>query len=134
MIYLLDVNSLLALGIKQHQFRPRVRKWLLSLKAIGNPQLATCSITELGFIRIASQVAEYGFTVEQAKEELKRLKASNGYGFTFINDGNDISKLPSWVKLPKHTTDGHLAELARANGALLATLDANIPNSYLIPT
>jgi predicted nucleic acid-binding protein len=133
MTYLLDVSTLIALGIKQHQFRPRVRQWLLSLAATGTPQLATCSITELGFVRIASQVAEFGFTVKQASEELIRLKASNGFDFTFIHDGNDISRLPSWVKLPRHTTDGHLAELASSNGAILATLDANIPGSFLIP-
>jgi len=133
MRYLFDVSSLLALGVKEHQFRPRVSKWLLSLAAIETPQLATCSITELGFVRIASQVAEYGFTVEQAREELSNLKISKNYDFAFIADGNDVSNLPDWVKLSKHTTDGHLAELAKAHGCTLATFDENIPGSFVIP-
>jgi hypothetical protein len=44
-----------------------------------------------------------------------------------------ISTLPSWVKSPAQTTDGHLLQLAKANGAVLATLDAGIPGAYLIP-
>jgi len=50
-----------------------------------------------------------------------------------IPDGHDVSYLPGWVKAPKQVTEGHLSHLAKANGALLATLDENIPGSYLIP-
>jgi hypothetical protein len=35
--------------------------------------------------------------------------------------------------MPKQITDGHLSRLANRNGATLATLDENIPDSYLIP-
>jgi len=38
-----------------------------------------------------------------------------------------------WVKTPKQITDGHLAQLAKANGAILATLDGRIPGAFLIP-
>lgn len=133
MRYLLDVSTLLALGIQEHQFNPRVEAWLLSIAADEKPQLTTCSITELGFVRIASQT-EFGFTVEEAKEELAKLKRSKNYDFAFIKDGNDMSKLPDWVKGHRQTTDGHLAQLAKSNDAVLATLDGKIPNSFLIPT
>jgi hypothetical protein len=53
--------------------------------------------------------------------------------FTFIPDGQDISHLPRWVKTAKQTTDGHLAQLAGANSAVLATLDRRIPQAFLIP-
>jgi len=96
-------------------------------------QLATRSITELGFVRIVSQISAYNISLEQAREELKLLKVSQNYDFQFVADANDISHLPNWVKLAKHTTDGHLAELARANGAELATFDAHIPRCFLIP-
>jgi hypothetical protein len=43
------------------------------------------------------------------------------------------SYLPGWIKAPKQITDSHLSKLASANGAVLATLDENIPESYLIP-
>jgi hypothetical protein len=51
-----------------------------------------------------------------------------------IADTHDISHLPEWVKTPKQITDGHLLQLARANGAVLATLDRRIPGAFLIPT
>ncbi|MBK6723069.1 MAG: hypothetical protein IPG58_07255 [Acidobacteria bacterium] len=61
------------------------------------------------------------------------MKRSTILNFTFISDQNDISNLPAWVKSHKQATDGHLAELAKSNGAILATLDENISGSFLIP-
>jgi predicted nucleic acid-binding protein len=133
MRYLLDVNALLALGIKQHQFNHRVETWIAGLSSTLQPTLATCSITELGFVRIASQVSAYGFTFAQARDELLQLKQSTVYDFKFLVDSDDISKLPTWVKTGKNTTDGHLAQLAKSQGAILATLDEKIPDSFLIP-
>jgi uncharacterized protein len=134
MIFLLDVNTLLALGVVQHEFHDRVAKWLVDLAKNGIPELAGCSITELGFVRVLSQAQQYRVTVAQAREILLLLKASKSIRYTFIADGLDISGLPKWVKTPKQTTDGHLAALARANGARLATLDGKIPGSFLIPS
>ena len=133
MRYLLDVNALIALGITRHQFRGRVQTWMASLATNITPKLATCSITELGFLRIVSQIPAYNVTLEQAKTHLSLLKASQAYDFKFLADDNDVSKLPLWVKSSKQTTDGHLAELAKANGCTLATLDENIPGAFLIP-
>jgi uncharacterized protein len=128
--YLLDVNALVALGFSHHEFHDRVAAWLDAQKF---PPLATCSITELGFVRVLAQVPAYGFTVIQARTLLLRLKKSKIVTFTFLADGHDISHLPSWVKTPKRTTDGHLLELASANVAVLATLDEKIPGAYSIP-
>jgi predicted nucleic acid-binding protein len=131
--YLLDVNSLLALGVLHHEFHERVATWVIRLARKGLPNLATCSITELGFVRVLGQAQQYRFSVLQARELLLQLKANETIRCSFISDGQDISHLPRWVKSPKQTTDGHLAELARANGAQLATLDGKIPGSFLIP-
>ncbi len=133
MRYLLDVNALIALGITRHEFRDRVRNWIASLSTDGTPELATCSITELGFVRIVAQIAVYDVTLEQAKTQLSLVKASETYDFRFLVDDNDVSKLPAWVKSPKQTTDGHLAGLANANGCILATLDEKISGAFLIP-
>ncbi len=133
MRYLLDVNALIALGITRHEFRDRVRDWVASLSADGSPELATCSITELGFVRIIPQIREYDVTFEQARTQLSLLKASKVYDFKFLVDDNDVSELPTWVKSSKQTTDGHLAGLANANGCILATLDESISGAYLIP-
>jgi hypothetical protein len=131
--YLLDVNSLLALGVLHHEFHQRVAGWVARLAKSGNPLLATCSITELGFVRVLGQAQQYSFSVIQARELLLRIKASETIRCVFIPDGHDISHLPKWVKSPKQTTDGHLVELARANGAQLATLDGKISGSFFIP-
>jgi len=130
MIYLLDVNALVALGFISHEFHPRIAHWILSNRSA---QLASCSITELGFLRVLAQAPAYGFTVAQARSLLLRLKEARTHPLEFIADVHDVSHLPGWAKAPKQITDGHLSELAKANGAVLATLDENIPGSYLIP-
>ena len=93
--------------------------------------LLTCSITELGFIRVLAQASAYGLTMTQTRTLLVRLKATAP--LIFIADGHDASHLPGWVKAPKQITDGHLRQLAEANGGALATLDGRIPGAYLIP-
>jgi predicted nucleic acid-binding protein len=132
MTYLLDVNALVALGYLQHEFHPRVAAWLNSHVA-SSRTLATSSITELGFVRVLAQTPFYGFTVTQARDLLLRLKAEPVLAFTFIADDQDISSLPSWAAKPVSLTDGHLAQLAKASGAILATLDRKIPGSFVIP-
>jgi predicted nucleic acid-binding protein len=129
----LDVNALLALAVWEHEFHPRVANWVERLASRGVPELATCSITELGFVRVLGQAQQYGSSVAQARELLLHLKGSKGIRCTFISDDRDISGLPKWVRTPKQTTDGYLAELAKANGAVLATLDHQIPGAFVIP-
>lgn len=130
MTFLLDVNALVALGFAHHEFHERVARWI---KAQKFPPLATCSITELGFVRVLSQAPVYGFTVAEARGVLLRLKKSTIVPFLFIADDHDIAHLPAWAKTPKQTTDGHLVRLAVAHGAVLATLDQKIPGGQLIP-
>jgi hypothetical protein len=130
MIYLLDVNALVALGFINHEFHDRLAAWVQSQ---NSPNLASCSITELGFIRVLAQAPAYGFTVTQARTLLLRLKEVRISPLQFILDEHDVSHLPAWVRTPKQITDGHLSKLATANAAVLATLDENIPGSYLIP-
>lgn len=135
MIYLLDVNALVALGFMNHEFHARLASWVRSQVSPNqvSPKLASCSITELGFVRVLAGAPAYGFTVIQARTLLLRLKGARASSFTFISDEHDISELPSWVRAPRQITDGHLSKLASANHAVLATLDESIPGSYLIP-
>jgi hypothetical protein len=130
MKYLLDVNALVALGLVQHEFHRRVAYWV---RADRPPALATCAITELGFVRVLAQASAYSFTIAHARALLLRLKESKVLQLTFVPDDHDISHLPGWVKTAKQTTDGHLLQLANANGGVLATLDERIPGAYLIP-
>jgi len=134
MKYLLDVNALVAFGFFDHVFHEQLSRWVRSLAAAQrNDELATCAITELGFVRILSQAPQYGLTVSQATLLLGRMRNEGDVRFSFVADDQDASRLPGWVKAPKQITDGHLVQLANANGALLATLDRNIPGAFLIP-
>jgi hypothetical protein len=127
MRYLLDVSALIAYGFRQHGFHDRVGAWIRSRRG---DSFLTCSITELGFVRVLGNVRSYGMNVAEARSLLTGLKA---LPLEFIPDGNDISSLPNWVKSPAQTTDGHLVQLASANGAVLATLDEGISGAFLIP-
>ena len=129
MIYLLDVNALLALGVIHHQFHQRVSLWARRVPG----SLATCSITELGFVRILAQTPEYGVDFRQACLLLRRMISSAQYDFTFLSDDHGVTHLPAWVNSAKQSTDGHLAQLAQAKGGILATLDRKIPESLFIP-
>ncbi len=133
MRFLLDVNSLLALGVFDHEFHPRVAAWLARHSSDGKPELATCSITELGFVRVLGQAQQYSLSIPQARELLLQLKNSKAVEWTFIHDDHDISRLPRWVKTPRQTTDGHLVELAKSHKSAFATLDRGIPGAFVIP-
>jgi hypothetical protein len=129
--YLLDVNALVALGFQEHEFFERVVSWVQSLRS-GEDEFATCATTEIGFLRVLA-LPQYGGSIEESKAILQRLKSSSGIGFFFVADDQDASQLPNWVKTPKQVTDGHLVQLARAHGAMLATLDGKIPGAFVIP-
>ncbi len=108
MTYLLDLNSLIALGFGEHAFHGRVAAWVRGLVSKGKPGLATCAITELGFVRVLARVPQYGFTVAQALSLLHRLKAGRRLQLAFIGGDHDVSRLPAWVRTARQTTDGHL--------------------------
>jgi predicted nucleic acid-binding protein len=105
MKYLLDVNALVALGFLEHQFHNRVTNWINDLISKGVPEVASCSITELGFIRVLAQAPQYNVSVEQARILLTRLKINKTLKFIFVVDDQEVSKLPAWVKTAKQTTE-----------------------------
>ncbi len=129
MIWLLDVNALLAFGLAQHEFHDFVSAWA---KAQDSPALATCPITELGFVRILAQANTYGVSLKEARTLLLHLKRREK--LAFIPDDLDISHLPAWVRTSAQSTDGYLVQLARSHGATLATLDRKIPGAFVVPT
>ena len=130
MKYLLDVSALIAYGFRQHGFHGRVGAWIRSRTG---DRFLTCSITELGFVRVLGNFRTYGMDVVRARELLLDLKARSALPLEFIPDANDLAFLPAWVKTPPQVTDGHLVHLAKSNGAILATSDKGIPGAYLIP-
>jgi predicted nucleic acid-binding protein len=132
-IYLLDINALLALVFVEHEFHVRVGDWIGKLLVDADSKLATCAITELGFVRIASTVPAFGLTYGQARACLAHLKSDSKTRFVFLSDNLGVDRLPPWVKTGKQITDGHLVELARIHGSKLATCDRKIPGALLIP-
>jgi predicted nucleic acid-binding protein len=129
--YLLDVNALLALAHASHVHHARVSAWVAKLGR--DHVLATCSITELGFVRIAPQ-ARLSPHVAASRDLLARLRASTRPPFVRLVDDLGADSLPPWADTPASTTDGHLSALAAERDAQLVTLDEGIPGSLLIPT
>jgi predicted nucleic acid-binding protein len=92
MKYLLDANALISLGFLGHEFHRRMSTWVATL----DPELATCAIAELGFVRVLAAAPAYGITIAQARQILEQLKKARR--FEFLVDDHDISRLPRWVE------------------------------------
>ena len=133
-MYLLDVNALLAMQYRTHVHHARVDAWAAQMYAEreqGKIVFATCPITELGFVRIASGKAGHSASVDSARSDLHTLKSRQK--MLFIPDEIPARRLPAWVRKSEQTTDGYLLALAKAQGGYLATLDRFIPGAVLIP-
>jgi predicted nucleic acid-binding protein len=124
MKYLLDVNALIALGYKQHVFHAITSRWA------ERKSLLTCSISELGFVRVLTQLPEADFSVMICREMLAKMKRERR--MSQIADMQSAVDLPPWVKTPRQITDGHLLALAEASSVSLATLDEGIPGAFVI--
>jgi predicted nucleic acid-binding protein len=108
----------------------RAESWI---SALGRgDRLATCAITELGFVRVAPQ-AGLAPDLGRAVTLLTAIKKSRRPGWTFLADRVGADALPPWVNAPLQTTDGHLMALANSHGAKLATFDESIPGAFPIP-
>jgi len=128
--YLLDVNALLALAHQDHADHEKASLWYKET-ADGASAFLTCPITELGFLRVSLQ-AGLSRNLDAAQETLSGMKKSSRVPFDFVPDSVAIDKLPSYVCTPAQLTDGYLLQLAKANSAKLATLDAGIPGALRI--
>jgi predicted nucleic acid-binding protein len=133
-IFLLDVNVLLALRYRTHVHHGRVSSWASRVRPESEKNdvlFATCPITELGFVRIGGGTAAYASTLDAAKSDLSMLMSTEH--MLFIPDNLGTNHLPGWVRKSAQTTDGYLLALAKSHGGHLATLDRFIPDAVLIP-
>jgi hypothetical protein len=88
MMFLLDVNVLLAMEYPKHVHHARVRTWVSQLHAESGRDhvvFATCPITELGFVRVASGKAGLAASMALARSGLRTVKSSQN--MLFIPDG-----------------------------------------------
>ena len=96
MIYLLDVNALVALGFINHEFHDRV--------AFGSshiqPAWRVAQSPSSDLCACSPKAPACGFTLAQARTLLLRLKSARASRLTFIPDEHDVSHLPDWVKAP----------------------------------
>jgi predicted nucleic acid-binding protein len=130
--YLLDVSALVALGFRRHVYHERVAERERKRTLLEIPEFAACPITELGFVPTVAHPA-YERSVSTGKELMRDLKSAKSVRFTRLPDELDASALPEWVATAKQASDGHLLQLAKANGLVFATPDEKIPGAYLIP-
>lgn len=133
MIYLLDVNVLVAWGWSDHVDHARAARWIASVRKRKPDRLLTSAIPELGFVRVSVQRTNARITVNEAAETLKGMLASLGASHAFLPDDAPTLTFPEWCQQGSRTTDAHLFRLAETHGAMLATLDEAIPGSFLVP-
>ena len=124
MRYLLDVSTLVARLTKDHVHHARVKAWA------KDHELAICPITEIGFLRVATQAI--GLEMNEARRLLSGWTNQSKPRFVPC----DIRALDGVAALDGiHTTDYYLANLAEEHGLRWATLDAssNHPAAFVIP-
>jgi predicted nucleic acid-binding protein len=116
-IYLLDVNILIAAIWRDHQDQRRVEAWL------RGKQTATCPISELGFLRISSGDT-FPFQAEPAACRNALSEFVRKHRCRFIPD--DFSPQKIAAQSSRQFTDLYLAELAEKHRMRLVTLDTRI--------
>ena len=126
MIYLLDVNALIALADPAHQHHARVQKWFHE-RAVGDGW-ATCPLTENAFLRIVGNPSfpSIDATPQTIREFLETLCSWPGH--QFWSDSLSLRNMRRFPTLDtsKPLTDHYLLGLAAEHEGCLATLDARI--------
>src|SRR5262245_14852351 len=116
MRYLLDVNVLVAAMVRSHVNHSLVDRW------VEGKSIVTCPLSELGFLRVATNSRIYGIRMEAARAALDEFLRSTRAAF--IPD--DLPALKSEAHTSGQITDLYLAALAAKNKVKLATLDTEI--------
>ena len=119
MTYLMDINVLLAAIWKEHPQHGRADQWL------SGKNLATCPISELGFLRI-STLPKGPFRSGMPAARLLLEGFLETWKPQFVNI--DLPPLHSKPAISDKVTDFYLADIAGKNGMKLATFDMGIPH------
>ncbi|MGH7995119.1 MAG: TA system VapC family ribonuclease toxin [Opitutaceae bacterium] len=130
--FLLDVNTLLALAWPNHvQHRP-ANEWFERESKRG---WGTCSVTQIGFVRICSHPAfEHHVSTQEALQKLKEIAAVPGHSFwPGPADGcasESLGHVAPRILTHGMVTDGFLAGVAKFNGGKLATFDKALARAF----
>lgn len=125
MRFLLDVNALIALGYKNHVFHKRVAGW-----AKGK-SLATCSIVELGFVRILAQLPEVDIPVSASVKLLATMKRE--LRITQISDSQPALDLPAWATGRMWNSTGRMRCAPQTNSVpCIPVISASAPWTFFM--
>jgi toxin-antitoxin system PIN domain toxin len=127
MLCLADINVLIALADPAHTFHSAARKWLAARPRMG---LATCPLTENGFLRIYGHPSYPGGpgSPAQALLDLRVYRKRRGHRFLPCDLSLDDPALPDLTNVtPKQLTDLYLVALAARHKTRFATFDTTIP-------
>jgi predicted nucleic acid-binding protein len=126
MIYLLDVNVLLALAWPAHVDHVAASRWLAGKQKHSNSGVATCPLTELGFIRLSMQLmrADFGSSVMLLKLLRESEKLNHEFWPETFSPAERLAEFS--VQGHKQLNDFFLAELAGQKKGRLATFDIHI--------
>jgi uncharacterized protein len=123
--YLPDVNVLLALTIRSHEFYSIATKWF---QARGDSEFLLCPLTETSFLRLSTEPKVGNKQLRDAIFLLREFSALPGFRYRPIPD--------SWLNLTapfiwrlhghKQVTDAYLLGFALHENAVLVTLDTRI--------
>jgi len=123
--YLPDVNVLLALTIRGHEFYSIATKWF---EARGSGEFLLCPLTETRFLRLSTDPKIGNQQLRDAIFLLREFSALSGFRYLPIPD--------SWLNLTapfiwrlhghKQVTEAYLLGLAIHENAVLVTLDTRV--------
>ncbi|BCH33708.1 DNA-binding protein [Mesorhizobium sp. L-8-10] len=127
MIYLLDVNVLIALIDPGHIAHDDAHRWF---ELAGQASWATCPITENGVMRIVGspKYPNSPGSPPLVADIVKRLRALPGHQF-WPDDASLVSSRDidtDRIRTSAQVTDTYLLSLAKSNGGQLATFDRKL--------
>lgn len=124
---LLDVNILTALLWPAHEHHGRVHRWF---GRRGDAGWATCSLTQLGFVRIVSNPAFSSDALSPAGAvELLAVNLSHGaheFWSESLQVPAAIRGMETVLQGHKQLTDAYLLALASRRNGVLATFDRGV--------
>ncbi|HEY3757672.1 MAG TPA: TA system VapC family ribonuclease toxin [Opitutaceae bacterium] len=130
--FLLDVNTVLALAWPNHVQHRAAHAWF---ERESERSWGTCSVTQIGFVRISSNPAfEHHVSTQEAFQKLTEIAAVPGHAFWPEPAAGYVTESlsPTVPKILTHglVTDGFLAGIAKYNGGRLATFDKGLARAF----
>ena len=119
MKHLLDINVLLAAIWQQHPHFAKADAWL-----VGR-QVATCPLTELGFLRISTNKRALHADMAASRQLLEAFLQKHKVECIPA----DLPALKSSARKSEELTDHYLADLASSKGMKFATFDTGIKHT-----